>query len=161
MTPADPVDLDGDDMPLARLFAMAFRHLIDELHGRLAAKGWAAMRPPYGFVLVAASRGPLTGAAIADLMGMTKQAASKLVDAMEAEGYVRREAGDGDGRSKRVALTARGRRLLDDVEAIYADIESEWAEALGRRRVDALRRDLLAVMRAAHGGELPPIRPTW
>lgn len=151
-------------MPLARLFAMAFRHLIDELHARLAARGWAAMRPPYGFVLVAASQGPLTGAAIAELMGTTKQAASKLVDAMEAEGYVRREAGEADGldrRSKAVALTDRGRRLLDDVEAIYAELEAEWAGVVGRPRVEAMRDDLLAVMRAAHGGHLPPIRPTW
>jgi DNA-binding MarR family transcriptional regulator len=154
-------------MPLARLFAMAFRHLIDGLHARLAARGWAAMRPPFGFVLVAASQGPLTGAAIAELMGMTKQAASKLVDAMEAEGYVRREAGGVggvggvDARSKAVALTDRGRRLLDDVEAIYADLEAEWSEVVGRPRVEAMRADLLAVMRASHDGELPPIRPSW
>lgn len=148
-------------MPLARLFAMAFRHLIDELHARLAGRGWAAMRPPYGFVLVAASQGPLTGAAIAELMGTTKQAASKLVDAMEAEGYVRRDADAADGRSKAVALTDRGRRLLDDVEAIYAELEAEWAGVVGRPRVEAMRDDLLAVMRAAHGGHLPPIRPTW
>ncbi|HEY8526364.1 MAG TPA: MarR family transcriptional regulator [Acidimicrobiales bacterium] len=149
-------------MPLARLFAMAFRQVIDELHTRLADRGWTAMRPPYGFVLVAASHGPLNGAAIADLMGMTKQGASKLIDAMEADGYVRREPGGaGDGRSKQVALTARGRRLLDEVEAIYADIEAEWADVVGRDRVEAIRDDLLAVLRAAHGGRLPPIRPTW
>ena len=48
--------------------------------------------------------------------------ASKLVDAMEADGYVRREPGcAGDGRSKWVVLTARGRHLLDDVEAIRDD----------------------------------------
>jgi DNA-binding MarR family transcriptional regulator len=150
-----------DEMPLARLFAMAFRHLIDGLHARLAARGWGAMRPPFGFVLVAASQGPLTGAAIAELMGTTKQAASKLVDAMEAEGYVRREAGGVDARSKAVALTDRGRRLLDDVEAIYADLEAEWSEVVGRPRVEAMRADLLAAMRAFHDGELPPIRPTW
>jgi DNA-binding MarR family transcriptional regulator len=119
------------------------------------------MRPPYGFVLVAASHGPLTGAAIAELMGTTKQAASKLVDAMEAEGYVRREATDSDARAKYVVLTARGRRLLDDVEAIYADLEAEWADRIGRPRVEAMRDDLLTVMRAAHDGDLPPIRPTW
>jgi DNA-binding MarR family transcriptional regulator len=149
-------------MPLARLFAMAFRQVIDDLHTRLADRGWRGMRPPYGFVLVAASHGPLNGSAIADLMGMTKQAASKLVDAMEADGYVRREPGGaGDRRSKQVALTARGRRLLDEVEAIYADIEAEWAEVVGRPRVEAIRDDLLAVLRATHGGRLPPIRPTW
>jgi DNA-binding MarR family transcriptional regulator len=159
-------------MPLARLFAMAFRHLIDELHTRLAERGWPAMRPPFGFVLVAASEGPLTSGAIADLLGMTKQAASKLVDAMEVEGYLRREVaggddrgggggGRGDARAKPVALTARGRRLLDDVEAIYAELEAGWARVVGRPRVESMRDDLQTVMRAAHDGKLPPIRPTW
>ena len=156
-----PAAADPAGMPLARLFAMAFRHLIDGLHARLADRGWSAMRPPYGFVLVAASEGPLTGGAVAELLGTTKQAASKLVDAMEALGYVRREAGRDDARAKLVALTPRGRRLLDDVEAIYADLEAEWADIVGRPRVEAMRADLLTVMRAAHGGELPPIRPTW
>ncbi|HEY8547596.1 MAG TPA: hypothetical protein VIL36_21185, partial [Acidimicrobiales bacterium] len=54
--PEAPTPAPGP-MPLARLFAMAFRQLIDELHARLAARGWGAMRPPYGFVLVAASQG--------------------------------------------------------------------------------------------------------
>jgi DNA-binding MarR family transcriptional regulator len=152
----------GKGIPLARLFAMAFRQVIDELHARLADRGWTAIRPPYGFVLVAARHGPLNGSAIADLMGMTKQAASKLVDAMEADGYVRREPdGAGDGRSKQVVLTTRGRRLLDDVEAIYADIEAEWADVVGRPRIEAIRDDLLAVLHTANSGRLPPIRPTW
>lgn len=150
-----------DGMPLARLFAMAFRYLIDELHRRLADRGWPDMRPPYGFVLVAAREQPLTSSAIASLMGMTKQAASKLVDAMEDEGFVERRPDGEDGRAKLVGLTPRGHRLLDDVEDVYAELESEWADVVGPDRVESLRTDLLAVMRATHDGELPPIRPTW
>lgn len=150
-----------DDVPLARLFAMAFRYLIDELHARLVDKGWPGMRPPYGFVLVAARERPLTSGAIAELMGMTKQAASKLVDAMEGEGYVSRRVDGGDARAKRVELTPLGRKLLAAVEEIYADLEAEWAEVVGRPRVEAVRADLLAVLRATHDGALPPVRPTW
>lgn len=149
------------DVPLARLFAMAFRYLIDELHARLAGRGWTAMRPPYGFVLVAAREQPLTVGAVAGLMGMTKQAASKLVDAMEGEGYVRRRPDGDDARAKVVVLTPRGHRLLVDVEEIYAELESGWADVVGRERVEALRADLVAVMRATHDDALPPIRPTW
>lgn len=148
-------------MPLARLFAMAFRYLIDELHQRLGERGWPEMRPPYGFVLVAARDQPLTSGAIASLVGMTKQAASKLVNAMEEQGYVRREPNGDDARAKLVSLTARGHRLLDDVEEIYAEIEAEWADIVGRKRVDAMRSDLLEVMRVLHDGALPAIRPTW
>ena len=40
--------------PLARLFAIAYRLLIDGLHDRLQAQGWTDVRPAYGFVLLAA-----------------------------------------------------------------------------------------------------------
>ena len=159
MTP--PAEAPADDVPLARLFAMAFRYLIDELHGRLVDKGWPELRAPYGFVLVAARERAITSGAIAELMGMTKQAASKLVDAMEGEGYVRRRPDGGDARAKLVELTPRGHELLAAVEEIYADLEGEWAAVVGRNRIEAVRRDLLAVMRATHDGALPPIRPTW
>ena len=40
--------------PLARLFAIGYRLLIDQLHDRLRALGWTDVRPAYGFVLLAA-----------------------------------------------------------------------------------------------------------
>ena len=73
--------------PLARLFAIAYRLLIDGLHDRLQAQGWTDVRPPYGFVLLAARDQPASVTGLASLMGMTKQAASKLVEAMVAGGY--------------------------------------------------------------------------
>lgn len=154
LTPEPPV-------PLARLFATATRYLIDELHARLADRGWAGMRPAFGFTLLAARRQPLTSGAIATLLGMTKQAASKLVDAMEVEGYVRRCPARDDARSKVVELTPRGHRLLAVVEEIYAELEAEWAQVIGTARVEALRRDLTEVLLASHDGALPAIRPTW
>jgi len=44
--------------PLARLFAIAYRLLIDSLHDRLQAQGWTDVRPAYGFVLLAARDQP-------------------------------------------------------------------------------------------------------
>ena len=38
--------------PLARLFAIAYRQLIDGLHDRLQARGWTDVRPAFGFVLL-------------------------------------------------------------------------------------------------------------
>lgn len=148
-------------VPLARLFATATRYLIDELHERLADRGWPGMRPAFGFTLVAARQQPMTAGAIASLLGMTKQGASKLVDSMEEEGYVRRRPDAGDARAKLVELTPRGHRLLAAVEEIYAELEAEWAEIVGRKRVEAMRRDLTEVLRVSHDGELPAIRPTW
>src|SRR3954451_413515 len=99
-------------VPLARLFAMAYRLLVDGLHERLAQRGWTDVRPAFGFVLLALR------AAIAPLrdrpgvIATSKQAVSKLVDAMVAAGYVERAAAPRDARAKPVQLSDRGRTLL-------------------------------------------------
>jgi DNA-binding MarR family transcriptional regulator len=149
-------------VPLSRLFAMATRYLIDELHKRLAERGWPELRPAFGFTLLAArDQQPLTSGGIASLLGMTKQAASKLVDAMEELGFVRRRPIADDARAKLVELTPKGRRLLAEVERVYAELEAEWADIVGRKQIESLRTDLQAVLLAVHGGRLPAIRPTW
>jgi DNA-binding MarR family transcriptional regulator len=141
------------------LFAIGFRSLIDGLHQRLAARGWPDMRPNYGFVLLAARGRGIQASDIAAFMGISKQAASKLVEAMERAGYLRREPHADDQRAKLVTLTDRGKELLVAVEDIYAELEQEWAAILNPARVNALRTDLTTVLRATHGGRLPPIRP--
>jgi DNA-binding MarR family transcriptional regulator len=140
---------------------MAFRSLIDDLHAQLAERGWRDLRPPYGFVLVAVRDQPTTATDVGRLLGLTKQAASKVLDAMEAADLVRRRAHTEDGRAKLVEITPQGRRLLRDVEAVYAELEAEWAAVIGREHVESLRRDVANVLRTQNDGELPPIRPTW
>lgn len=140
---------------------MAFRQIIDQLHERLAASGWDDVRPSYGFVLLAASDAPLAPRSIADLLGFTKQAASQLIDAMERDGYVRRERHPDDARAQLVSITAKGSALLAEVERIYAEIEAEWAEHVGERRVATMRNALSDGLDAFYGDDLPPIRPTW
>jgi len=149
------------DPYLARLFAMAYRQLIEGLHERLREEGWTDVRPAFGFVLLAAQAGPTTATELAELMGTTKQAASKLVATMVETGYVAHKRSAGDGRERPIELTARGRRLLTAVERIYDELESGWADVIGAAGVQRLKRDLARVLRATSGGELPPVRPTW
>lgn len=146
---------------MARLLAMAFRDLIDDLHARLADRGWEETRPAFGFVLLAARDGPTDATAVAAHLGVTKQAASKLVDAMVSVGLVERSSVAADARRRPVALTARGRRFLADVEDIYGELEAGWAEVVGRDDVERMRTALETVLRSRHGGDLPPVRPTW
>jgi DNA-binding MarR family transcriptional regulator len=152
---------DETAMPLARLFAMATRYLIAELHGRLAERGWPGIRPSWGFALLAIRDGPMTSGGLAELLGVTKQAASKVVDAITAEGYVRREASSGDGRSKQLVLTPRGGHLLTTAEEVYTEIESEWSSYIGPEALEFLRSSLHRALLASYGDALPPIRPIW
>lgn len=150
---------DTAGTPLARLFAMAYRTLIDDLHQRLRDRGWQDVRPSFGFVLLAAREAPITAVDLAELMGVTKQAASKLAASMVDGGYLVQGADERDGRQRPFRLSVQGVRLLADVEAIYGELEAGWAEAIGERSLQRLRHDLTAAVKAAHGGNLPAVRP--
>ena len=147
--------------PLARLFAIGYRQLIDSLHDRLQAQGWTDVRPAFGFVLLAARDHPTSVTELAGLMGMTKQAASKLVDAMVSAGYIQRGTDPQDGRQRPVSLTGRGEDLLSAVEQIYAELEEGWARLIGTSHVDRMRQDLMRVLADPANGQLPPVRPSW
>ena len=147
------------DPPLARLFAIAYRLLIDGLHDRLRVEGWADVRPVFGFVLLAARDQPTSVTELAALLGITKQAASKLVDSMVSGGYVRRGADPKDGRQRPVSVTSRGEELLSAVEQIYGELEDHWAEVIGAAHVHRMRRDLTRVLSDPSDGQLPPVRP--
>ncbi|MCA9632462.1 MAG: winged helix-turn-helix transcriptional regulator [Myxococcales bacterium] len=152
---------DRQDVPVARLCAMAYRSLIDDLHERLVARGYKDVKRSYGFVLLPAREKNKTVNDLAAEMGFTKQAASKLVEAMRESGYVKLVPNPADARSKLLRLTPRGERLLSHVESIYRELEDEWASVLGVKRFEALRSDLERVLRERYSGALPGVRPAW
>ena len=147
-------------MPLARLFAIAFRALLERVHERLADEGYGDVGSGFGYVLLAARDRPLTGNDVATLLGMSKQAASKLIDAMQTARYLERRDHPEDARAKLLRITPQGKRLLATVERIYAELETEWADVIGADELQRMRSTLTTALRAMHGGELPPVRPT-
>src|SRR4051794_38377813 len=108
------------------------------------------MRPAYGYVLVSA---PARVSDFARVLGVTKQAASQVVDAMVGLGYVAREADPADARARVVVVTGTGRRLLGVVEEVYRELEAEWAAVIGADGVARMRADLGAVT-SSRGAEL-------
>ena len=144
--------------PIARLAAMAFRTLMDDVHAQLEKRGFRDVGASFGYVVLEARSGNLGVTDVARLLGISKQAASKLVSSMQQCGYLN-AVHSADQRERRVEISARGRRLLDNVEAIYRDLEAQWAQVIGEQAVEAMRRDLTAVLVARHGA-LPPVRPT-
>lgn len=139
--------------------AGAYRWLIDELHRRLFERGWTDVRPSYGFVLLSLRDSAMTPTALAQRLDITKQAASKLAEAMIRVDLVDSSPHGTDGRQRDLSLTARGLKLLAEVEEIYAELEQEWADLIGRGRVEDVRASLIAVLTESHSGALPPVRP--
>ena len=67
-------------VPLARLFAVGYRVLVDGLHEELPRRGWPDVRPAFGFVLLALRDSPVALRDLPGALGTSKQAVSKLVE---------------------------------------------------------------------------------
>jgi DNA-binding MarR family transcriptional regulator len=91
----------------------------------------------------------LEGTRITDLaerLGVTKQAASQLVDDLEAIGVLAREPDPDDARARRVVFTRLGREGLLEGLALLRDMESELARSIGDDSMAGLRRALVAIL---------------
>ena len=61
---------------------------------------------------------PMMPSALADRLGMTRGAISKLADRLAAKGFVTRQPGRGDRRSQTLALTEPGRAIVPTLAAL-------------------------------------------
>jgi DNA-binding MarR family transcriptional regulator len=78
--------------------------------------------------------------------GISRQAASQQVAALERAGYVERRASEADGRAAIIVQTSRGRALLDDALDIVEDLEATYEEHLGSRRLRELKESLASLL---------------
>jgi len=136
---------------LAILLTGAARVIADRLGAAVADAGIADMRTPYGFVIRALADRDRTLTELAELLAVSKQAAIKVVDEMEARGFLGRHPDPHDRRVKVLRLTAKGQRVRTAALAASHTIEQELREDLGGPAVDASRRTLLALLER-HGG---------
>nr|WP_202510742.1 MarR family transcriptional regulator [Streptomyces sp. SID5643] len=129
--------------------------LTQRINEGVLARGFEGVRPAHGFAF---ARLAPDGATVTDLavhLGVTKQAASQLVDELVRKGYAERRPHPEDARARLVVLTERGWGCTRAAEEAAAEAVREWGDLLGEREVRSLGRQLL---RIAPDG---PIRPAW
>ncbi len=129
--------------------------LVARIHDGVVARGFDDLRPAHGFAFVRLAPSGATTAELAEHLGVTKQAASQLVEELVTKGYVTRNPHPTDARARLIMLTDRGwacTRAADEAAAIAVQ---PWIETLGARRFEALWADLARITPAG------PIRPTW
>ena len=77
---------------------------------------------------------------VAQHLRIAPRSVTDVVDSLEARGFVAREPDPSDRRATRVALTAQGREVLDELDtARRADQESYFAELSDRDRAALTR----------------------
>lgn len=91
--------------------------------------------------------GPIGARQLADLMGMTTGAVTRLVDRLERGGYVYRDPDPGDRRRVVLRVVPKG---VDEISQYYASMGTRW-EAQVAGYSDAQLRFLLEFLR--HGRE--------
>jgi len=77
---------------------------------------------------------------LAARLRISKQALNYLLGELERLDYLERGPDPDDLRSKRVALTARGRSAVGVIREAVGELEAEWAQQLGVLRFYELRR---------------------
>jgi DNA-binding MarR family transcriptional regulator len=80
---------------------------------------------------------------LAARLRMSKQALNYLLGELERLGYLERRPDPDDLRSKRVAVTRRGKSAIAVIREAVGEMETEWAQQLGQKRFAQLRELLL------------------
>ncbi len=115
---------------------------------RLEAQGvtvaeWVMLRSLYGNPPEAPSR-------LADAMGMTRGAITKLADRLISKGLVVRRPSAEDARAQTLALTPAGKRIVPDLAALADANDAAFFAALGKTERKALEKTLKRLA-AAYG----------
>ncbi|MEU9449179.1 MarR family winged helix-turn-helix transcriptional regulator [Streptomyces sp. NPDC048277] len=146
---------NSEAMALSATLLAAAGELTRRINEGVVARGFEGIRPAHGFAFARLAPDGATVTEVALHLGVTKQAASQLVDEIVRKGYAERRAHPGDARARLVVLTESGWACTRAAEEAAAEVAGEWAELLGEGEVRVLGRSLARI--APYG----PIRPTW
>jgi len=127
---------------LLRLLFRLFRVMNDETVRRVREEGHP-LQPSFPRLLayVDEERGSRVST-LAKKAGVTRQAASQLLDEIEAAGCVERRPDPDDGRAVRVHFTPKGRRMLAAGMKAMTDIEADYAGVIGKSELLAVKSSL-------------------
>lgn len=112
---------------------------------RLAAAGFDDLPRNGPFVLggMASHRGSAVG--MIRSLGVTRQAASQLIDTLVLRGYLSREINPDDRRRMNIVLTERGRAAAAVIRAGIDEVQTELTRMLAPEQLAGLRAGLSAL----------------
>jgi DNA-binding MarR family transcriptional regulator len=130
-----PAELSEEQLParLRLVIARMARRLRQEAEGGLSPSQTAALA-------TLEHRGPLSPSGLAEIEGVQRPTATRMIARLEEGGLVSRESDPGDGRSCLVALTPEGRTLLKKLRSRKTAYLAKQLNRLGDEERDTLAR---------------------
>jgi DNA-binding MarR family transcriptional regulator len=144
------------DVEVAEFAGQLFFRLWRASHTRIAqALEPVGLTPAlFGLLNVLGAREGAIQQELGSVMGIDRSTMVSLIDELEGAGLAKRRAHPGDRRAREVAITPKGRRLLEQGRRMARQVEDE---VLGGLSADE-RREMLALLRRALSSA-PPQSP--
>ena len=140
------------------LLGLAYNAFVDDLNAHLREAGFEDIGRSFGYVFRLLADDDMTLRDVAAALEMTSQGAMKIIDEMEATGYVERVPDAIDGRVKRLRLTGRGQSALRTARRFHRDEERRLARRIGGGDAAIVRAALEGLIEGAPGGAARPPR---
>jgi DNA-binding MarR family transcriptional regulator len=115
------------------------------IRARLAAAGFDDLPRNGAYVLGGIVNHGGSASGLVRELGVSKQAASQLIDTLVVRGYLRREADPDDRRRVTIDTTERGRAAAAAVRAGVQEIEARLAAAISPAQFAGMRAGLTAL----------------
>ncbi|HZS30034.1 MAG TPA: MarR family transcriptional regulator [Gaiellaceae bacterium] len=136
---------DHDDVPIPALLRAArgaYGHAIRE---RLIAGGFDDLPRSGPYILGGIANGRGSASQLVRELGVSKQAASQLIDVLVLRGYLERHPDPDDRRRLAIVVTERGRAAAAAVRDGVGSVDGELAARLSAAELKGLRAGLEAL----------------
>jgi MarR family transcriptional regulator, lower aerobic nicotinate degradation pathway regulator len=137
-------EISGREDHLGYWLRYVSNHVSNAFRRKVEAKGvtvaeWVVMRELYA--------GSLAPSVVAERIGMTRGAISKLADRLKEKAMLTRASGKGDGRYQELALTPAGRALVPQLAALADQNDAEFFGHLSREERATIERLMQEIVR--------------
>jgi len=139
-----------DDASIPALLRAARRTYGNAIREELEASGLDDVPRNGSFVLGSMSRGDAQLSEIIAWLGVSKQSAGQLIDALVARGYIDRAVDVEDRRRLIVTLTDRGSAAAAAIRSAVDSVDTALVERLGTAKIESTREVLAALIETDH-----------
>lgn len=131
---------------IGRLLLRAHRAFSEQALRKLRQRGHTHLSMVHTTLLPHLDVNGTQATVLAERVGITKQAAGRIIADLEREGYVQRLPDPVDQRAIMIIFTDAGRQFLVDAYHVKKEIEEEYTALLGAERMQQLRSSLLDLL---------------